>query len=46
MDDVLKNGIESTKQTKLVKVGDKIVQTGGMKAGKRGSNLLMVKKIK
>ena len=46
MDDVLKNGIERTKQTKLVKVGDKIVQTGGMKAGKRGSNLLMVKKIK
>ena len=46
MDDVLKNGIERTKQTNLVKVGDKIVQTGGMTAGKSGSNLLMVKKIK
>lgn len=45
MDDVLKNGLERTKQTGLVKKGDKIVQTGGMKAGKSGSNLLMVKKV-
>ena len=46
MDDVLKNGMEQVKRTKLVNIGDKIVQTGGMKAGKSGSNLLMVKKIK
>ena len=46
MDDVLKNGMERVKQTKLVKEGDKIVQTGGMKAGKSGSNLLMVKKVR
>lgn len=46
MDDVLKNGMEQVKRTKLVKIGDKIVQTGGMKAGKSGSNLLMVKKVK
>ena len=45
MDDVLKNGMERVKQTNLVKKGDKVVQTGGMKAGKSGSNLLMVKKI-
>ena len=45
MDDVLKNGLERTKQTGLVKKGDKVVQTGGMKAGKSGSNLLMVKKV-
>ena len=46
MDDVLKNGLEMVKKTNLVKIGDKIVQTGGMKAGTSGSNLLMVKKIK
>ena len=46
MNDVLKNGLERTKETKLVKSGDKVVQTGGLKAGMSGSNLLMVKKLK
>lgn len=45
MDEILKNGLEHTIATKLVKSGDKIVQTGG-RAGVSGSNLLMVKKIK
>ena len=45
MEDVLKHGLAHTIDTKLVKSGDKIVQTGG-KAGMSGSNLLMVKKIK
>ena len=45
MEDVLKHGLEHTIATKLVKSGDKIVQTGG-RAGMSGSNLLMVKKIK
>lgn len=45
MDDVLRYGLECTKATNLVKKGDKIIQTGGMKAGKSGSNLLMVKKV-
>lgn len=45
MDEILKNGLEHTIATNLVKSGDKIVQTGG-RAGKSGSNLLMVKKIK
>ncbi len=45
-EEVLKSGIERTKETGLVKKGDKIVQTGGMKAGKSGSNLLRVEKIK
>ena len=45
MDEILKNGLEHTIATNLVKSGDKIVQTGG-RAGVSGSNLLMVKKIK
>lgn len=45
MEEILKNAIIKTKQTGLIQKGDKIVQTGGMKAGKSGSNLLMVKKV-
>ncbi len=46
MNDVLNNAMERVKQSNLIKCGDNIVQTGGMKAGKSGSNLLMVKKVK
>ena len=44
-DDLLESSRHKAQQTKLVKKGDLVVQTGSVKAGGTGSNLLVVETI-
>lgn len=45
MDEINKSSLEKAQETKLVKKGDKIVLVSGLIAGKRGSNLMVIKKL-
>lgn len=45
MDEVNSSSLEKAKSTKIVKKGDKIVLVSGLKAGKSGNSLLVIKKI-